>query len=66
MRTLAKLLGAVIGIAISVVFSEVIFPNNQDWPIIFIGVGAAAGWLLAAALLARRGDRGTSQPSADV
>ncbi len=63
MATLAKLLGAVIGIAISIVFTEVIFPNNQDWPIIFLGVGAAGGWLLAAALLARRDNRRTRPSS---
>jgi hypothetical protein len=54
MATLAKILGALAGIVIAVVFTEVIFPNNQEWPIIFAGVGAALGWLIVVALLGLR------------
>jgi CBS-domain-containing membrane protein len=54
MATLAKILGALAGIVIAVVFTEVIFSNNQEWPIIFVGVGAALGWLIVGALLGLR------------
>jgi hypothetical protein len=62
MATLAKILGALAGIAISIVFTEVIFPNNQDWPIIFLGVGAALGWLIVGALLGLRSSDAPDRP----
>jgi hypothetical protein len=54
MATLAKILGALAGIVIAVVFTEVIFSNNQEWPIIFVGIGAALGWPIVGALLGLR------------
>jgi hypothetical protein len=62
MTKLGGIVGALAGIAIAVVFTEVIFPNNQEWPIIFLGVGAAGGWLVGSALVQRFRHRGARQP----
>lgn len=65
MIKLAGIVGALIGIAISVVFTEVIFPNHYDWPIVFQGAGAALGWLIATTLVRRhreRADAGDRMP----
>ncbi len=46
-----------VGIAISIVFTEVIFPNHYEWPIIFQGVGAVLGWLIGTTLVRRHRER---------
>jgi hypothetical protein len=51
------IVGALLGIAISIVFTEVIFPNKQEWPLVFLGLGAAVGWLAGSALVRRFHDR---------
>jgi hypothetical protein len=53
MAALGGIVGAVLGIAIAVFFTEVVFPNNQEWPIVFVGVGAAGGWLIGSGLVRR-------------
>jgi hypothetical protein len=53
MVKLGGFVGAVVGLAISVVFTEVIFPNNQEWPIAINAALTAAG-ALAGVSLARR------------
>jgi uncharacterized membrane protein YfcA len=53
MGKLGGILGAVIGFAISVVFTEVIFANNQEWPIAINAALTVAG-ALGGASLARR------------
>jgi len=53
----AGIVGALIGIAISIVFTEVIFPNHYEWLIVFQGLGAAGGWLLGTSLVRRQHER---------
>ena len=57
MIKLAGIVGALIGIAISIVFTEVIFPNHYDWTIAFQAVGAALGWLIGTTLVRRHRGR---------
>jgi len=53
MIKLAGLVGALIGFVVSVVFTEVIFANNQEWPIVINAALTVLG-ALAGASLARR------------
>jgi hypothetical protein len=39
--------------AIAIVFTEVVFPNEREWPIVLFGLGAALGWLIGSALVRR-------------
>jgi uncharacterized membrane protein YfcA len=64
MVKLSGFIGAIIGFAISVVFTEVIFANNQEWPIVINAALTAAG-ALAGASLARRARTRRAAPSAD-
>jgi hypothetical protein len=57
MVKVAGVIGAVIGITIAIVFTEVIFPSNDEWPIVFLGGGGAAGWLIGTSLVRRRRER---------
>jgi positive regulator of sigma E activity len=53
MRVLAGILGVIVGFVVGVVLTEVVFPNNQDWPIVVPFALAVAGWLAARAWLRR-------------
>jgi hypothetical protein len=53
MVKVAGLVGAVIGLAVSVVFTEVIFANNAEWPIVINAAMTAGGWLAGVALARR-------------
>ena len=64
MVKLSGFIGAIMGFAISVVFTEVIFANNQEWPIVINAALTAAG-ALAGASLARRLRTRRASPSAD-
>lgn len=64
MVKLSGFIGAIIGFAISVVFTEVIFANNQEWPIVINAALTAAG-ALAGASLARRVWTRRAAPSVD-
>jgi len=59
MSKLGGFLGAVIGFAISILLTEVIFANNQEWPIVVNAAltvaGALGGASLARRMAARRG-----------
>jgi len=50
---ISGLVGAIVGFAISVLFTEVIFANNQEWPIA-INVALTVAGALAGGSLARR------------
>jgi positive regulator of sigma E activity len=54
---LAGFVGALVGFAIGVVFTEIIFANNADWPIAVPFALAVSGWLAARELVRRRHDR---------
>lgn len=53
MSKIGGFLGAVIGFAISIIFTEVIFANSQEWPIAINAALTVAG-ALGGASLARR------------
>jgi hypothetical protein len=63
---LAGIVGALVGFAIGVVFTEIIFANNADWPNVVPFALAVAGWLAARELVRHRHDRKTEHgvPSA--
>jgi len=67
MVKLSGFVGAILGFAISVIFTEVIFANNQEWPIAInaalTAAGALAGAALARRLLARRAARSAAHQS---
>ena len=53
MAVLAGVVGVLVGFTVGVVLTEIVFPNNQDWPIVVPFALAVAGWLSARALLRR-------------
>jgi hypothetical protein len=54
MTVLAGIVGAIVGFAIGVLFTEVIFANNSSWPdVVPFGLGVF-GWLVGSALVRRR------------
>jgi hypothetical protein len=53
MVVLGGIAGGILGFAISVVFTEVIFANSQEWPTIVNAALTALGALLGAALARR-------------
>lgn len=57
MVRLSGVVGAIVGFAISVVLTEVIFPNKQEWPIVINAAltvaGALAGTAVARNLIGR-------------
>ena len=54
---LLGIVGALVGAAIGVVFTEIVFVNSQSWPDVVPVVLAVVGWLVARALLRRRRER---------
>jgi hypothetical protein len=57
MALLLGIVGALVGAAIGVVFTEIVFVNSQSWPDVVPVVLAVVGWLVARALLRRRRER---------
>jgi uncharacterized membrane protein YccC len=53
MRVLAGVLGVIVGFAIGVLFTEVLFPNDQSWPDVVPFALAVAGWLTGTAVARR-------------
>lgn len=53
MAVLAGIVGALAAFAIGIVFTEVIFSNNADWPNVIPFVLAVVGWLAAREALRR-------------
>jgi uncharacterized membrane protein YfcA len=51
MARLGGFIGLLTGVAIAIFFTEVVFPNDQEWPIVFLGVGGAVGWLIGSSLV---------------
>ena len=54
---LAGIVGALVGFTVGVLFTEVIFANNADWPNVVPFVLAVVGWLSARELLRHRRSR---------
>jgi hypothetical protein len=54
MRVALGILGAILGFAVGIVFTEVIFPNNQDWPTVVPFALAVLGWLVGSTAAQRR------------
>ena len=63
---LAGIVGALVGFTVGILFTEVIFANNADWPNVVPFVLAVVGWLAARELLRHRRSRkpGHGLPSA--
>jgi len=53
--------GVVVGFAVGVVLTEVVFPNSAEWPIIVPFGLAVLGWPAARATVRRRRQRGTNR-----
>ncbi len=53
MAVMGGIVGAILGFAVGVVFTEVIFANNQDWPNVVPFALAVAGWLAGSAWVRR-------------
>ncbi|HUK94805.1 MAG TPA: hypothetical protein VLU96_07085 [Gaiellaceae bacterium] len=62
MALLAKIVGAILGFAVGVLFTEVIFANNQEWPIVVPFALAVLGWLLGGAAARRFAQRHVAHP----
>jgi uncharacterized membrane protein YeaQ/YmgE (transglycosylase-associated protein family) len=54
---LAGIVGALVGFTVGVLFTELIFANNADWPNVVPFVLAVVGWLSARELLRHRRSR---------
>jgi uncharacterized membrane protein YeaQ/YmgE (transglycosylase-associated protein family) len=53
----AGIVGALVGFAVGVVFTEIVFANNADWPNVVPFVLAVVGWLAARELVRHRRGR---------
>ena len=54
---MAGIVGALVGATVGIVFTEIIFANNADWPDVVSFVLAVVGWLTARELVRRRRSR---------
>jgi hypothetical protein len=45
MKLVAGVVGMIVGFAIGILFTEVIFPNNLSWPDVVPFALAVTGWL---------------------
>jgi ABC-type branched-subunit amino acid transport system permease subunit len=54
MTILGGIVGAIVGFALGVVFTEVLFANNASWPDVVPFGLAVFGWLVGSALVRRR------------
>jgi positive regulator of sigma E activity len=57
MAFMVGIVGAIVGFAVGIVFTEVIFANNADWPTVVPFVLAVVGWLAARELVRKRQSR---------
>jgi len=53
----AGIVGALVGFTVGVVFTEIIFVNNAEWPNVVPFALAVAGWLAGRELVRRRHER---------
>ena len=54
MEVLAGVVGAIVGLVVGVLFTEVIFANSRSWPDVVPIALAVLGWLVGRALVRRR------------
>jgi uncharacterized membrane protein YeaQ/YmgE (transglycosylase-associated protein family) len=59
----AGIVGALVGFTVGVVFTEIVFANNADWPNVVPFVLAVVGWMTARELLRRRRGGAHDAPS---
>jgi positive regulator of sigma E activity len=57
MAVIGGILGALFGFAIGVFFTEIVFANNHEWPIIVPFGLAVFGWLVGSTLARRFANR---------
>ena len=68
MAVLGGVVGAILGFAVSVIFTEVIFENNQEWPIAVNAALTVLGVLVGSSLgrrFANRKARASQRVSAE-
>lgn len=53
MKIVGGIVGVVVGFAVGVLFTEVIFANDQSWPDVVPFALAVLGWLVGTSLAAR-------------
>ena len=53
MSVLGGIVGAIVGFAVGIVFSEIIFANSHDWTNVIPFAVAVAGWLAGSASVRR-------------
>ncbi|HEY2374191.1 MAG TPA: hypothetical protein VGH82_16850 [Gaiellaceae bacterium] len=56
MTLLGGIVGAIIGFAIGVLFTGVLFANNASWPDVVPFALGVLGWLVGSSLVRRRRD----------
>jgi F0F1-type ATP synthase assembly protein I len=61
MAVVGGILGVIVGFAIGVIFTEVIFANNQEWPIVVPFGLAVLGWLVGTSTVRRLASRSAKQ-----
>jgi uncharacterized membrane protein YfcA len=54
---LGGIAGAILGFAVSIVFTEIIFENNQEWPIAVNAALTVLGALVGSSLVRRFANR---------
>jgi hypothetical protein len=57
MAFLAGILGALLGLTVGIVFTEIVFANNANWPDVIPFVLAVVGWLAAREFMRQRRSR---------
>ncbi len=62
MALLSKIVGAILGFAVGVLSTEVIFSNNQEWPIVVPFALAVLGWLVGGVAARRFAHRPVAHP----
>lgn len=54
MTLLGSIVGAIVGFAIGILFTEVLFANDASWPDVVPFALGVLGWLVGSALVRRR------------
>ncbi len=62
MTVLGGIIGVIVGLVVGVLFTEVIFANNQEWPIIVPFGLAVLGWFVGTTVVRRLTGRGVASP----
>jgi hypothetical protein len=58
MTLLGGIVGAIVGFAIGILFTEVLFTNNASWPDVVPFALGVFGWLVGSTLVRKRREQG--------